>query len=361
MKNKLLIKKTGICLITICTVCSLASCTKNDKAAPTPNVPGVVNTPPPGGTTAVPPQDATVNWTKLSTLNDTITVLEVFGHTIYAGSNSNNLYISSDEGASWATLKVGNNTDMAITAIKLFNNKLYVGTDNNGIFSSNDGGKTWTNYINNLVGYPVSSFAELNNNLYASAEDDGGVLVLNQATNNWMPFNNNLPEIITSYDVFKIVSTGNTLAAAAGVNGTFYFYDFNANQWVNSYTNRWGIPVTQLIYDKGSLFAYNTEGKIIRSENNGVSWYYDTLDLQTTLSSRFYENGILYAGSINDYILINQGVKGGWIQHRDRTAPAGSTWATGQEFLAQMHLNAIAEADNKLFLGTDNGIYFKVK
>ncbi|OCX52024.1 hypothetical protein BEL04_10980 [Mucilaginibacter sp. PPCGB 2223] len=315
----------------------------------------------------VPPPDSISGWARLKALNDTITLLEEFNHTIYAASNNNTLYTSADEGVSWATLKVGNISDLSITAIKVFNNKLYVGTDDNGIFSSSDGGKTWANFTSSLltynpagylVGFAITSFAERNNKLYASTQGNG-VYLLNEAANTWSAFNNNLPWIITSYDVFTMINTGNTLVIAAGVNGTFYHYDFDANLWAETLLPKWLTYINAMTLDNGSLYGITTEKKIIRSSDDGITWTYDTADLQATQISSILPQKI-YTGTTKNYVLtISTNGKGTWIQQRDRNAAIGTSWATGQELLQGLRINAIIESNHTLFLGTNSGIFIK--
>ena len=305
------------------------------------------------------------NWVKMNAPNDTITVLEEFNNVIYAASNSNTLYTSVDHGASWATVKVGAG-DVNITAIRVFNGKIYLGTGNNGIFSSSDG-RNWTNYVNGfqdynylgqLVGYPISSFAVSNNTLYVSTRGNG-VRALNQSTGNWDAFNNGLPQIITSFEVFKMLSSNNTLVAAAGVNATFYYYNFNSGQWIESALPHIQTYIDKMIIDNGTLYGHTSEGKIIRSVNNGLSWDYDTNDLHNAQALNYKE---LYCGTTKDYVLsvsFGSAENGTTVQQRDKNAALGSTWANGQEFLEGIHAHAMLEDGGKLFLGTDHGLYVK--
>ena len=338
MTTKLFVKKLAICLVTICALYGLSSCHKKyDNPAPKPT-----------------PPVATGQWTKLSALNKGVNVLELVNNTIYAGIG-NNLYISNDEGSTWTSSEIGKPGLADVTAIKVFNNTIYAGTNATGVFSSTDGGRNWTSN-GPLLNTGVTSFAERNGKLFLGTDGDG-VFALNQAANKWEAFNNNLPRIITSFLVFKILNTGNTLVAAAGVNSTFYHYDFDHSMWVESGLPKWGSYLVDVIYDNGAVIGIGTERKIIRSENNGIDWTYDTKDLQETLPGAI-NNEKIYAGSLKYYVLINT-IQGGWVQQRDKTAAVGSSWANGQEFLSKIHLAGIVELNNKLFLASDSGLYIK--
>jgi hypothetical protein len=338
MTTKLFLKKLAICLVTICALYGLSACHKKyDNPAPKPTAP-----------------IATDKWTKLNAPNKGINVLELVNNTIYAGIG-NFLYISNDEGATWTSSEMGKPGLADVTAIKIFNNTIYAGTNASGVFSSNDGGRNWTSN-GPLLNTGVTSFAERNDKLYVATDGDG-VFALNQAQNKWDSFNNSLPRIITSYLVFKILNTGNTLVAAAGVNSTFYRYDFTNNKWIESALPKHGSYIGDMIYDNGAIIGIGTERKILRSLNNGIDWTYDTKDLQETLPGAI-NNEKIYAGSLKHYVLINT-IGGGWVQQRDKTAAVGSSWANGQELLSKIQLHGIVELNSKLFLATDSGLYIK--
>ncbi|MDO3643602.1 sialidase family protein [Mucilaginibacter sp. L3T2-6] len=330
-----------ICLLAAFVFYGLSSCHKNKNENPQPRV-------------SVPvPTD---KWTHLNTANWNVSAVEVVNNTIYAGSG-NTLYISKDEGATWKSVKVAAPGAADITAIKVFNNCIYIGSaGGNGIFSSNDGGVNWENSNASLFENSVSSFAELNNKLYAASDGDG-VFVLNQSSNKWESFSYNLPRPFTSYHVFKITRIDNTLVAAAGVNSTFYRYSFDARQWIESSLPKHGTYILDMVVDNGAIIGIGTEGKILRSENLGMDWIYDALDLLSSISM-VISNEKLYTGSLNYYVLINT-VNGGWTQQRDKAAPVGSSWAIKNDFLSKILLNGIAELNGKLFLATDHGFYIR--
>jgi len=346
------LRKIVLAVCIVCAMLGISSCHKlviKDDAVPITTNP----LPNPGP-----------NWIKLSSPGDTIVVLEEFNNVIYAASAHNTLYTSTDHGVSWTSVKVGAD-DVNITAIRVFNGKIYLGTGNNGIFSSSDG-HTWNNYVNGfqdyniygyLVGYPISSFAVANNTLYVSTRGNG-VRTLNPANGNWDAFNNGLPQIITSFEVFKMLSSNNTLVAAAGINATFYYYHNSSGQWVESALPHIQTYINKMIVDNGVLYAFTSENKIIRSNNNGLSWDYDATGLHNAQSLNHKE---LYSGTTKNYALtvMFNGENGTYIQQRDKNAAIGASWANGQEFLSGIHANAILQSGNVLFLGTNEGLYVK--
>jgi photosystem II stability/assembly factor-like uncharacterized protein len=307
-------------------------------------------------TTDTPPPDASSAWTHLAAPQDTITVLETFNRVIYAASAGNTLYSSSDGGATWSSLKVGP-AGAVITAIRVFNGSVFVGMDYDGIFSSSDGGRTWVTHHGDFIANTVTSFAERKGILYASTQNNG-VFALTPGTSSWVPFDNQLPWIITSYDVFKLVNSEDTLAAAAGINGTFYHYDFGSDQWVESLLPKWQTYITQMVDDAGDLYAFTTERKVIRSMDKGVSWRYDNEAIHPGPLNFTYWLRLLYAGTKRDYAIVDT-VTGTWVQQRNRGAGVGTPWTDKNEFLKGIKTNAIVESEDRVFIGTNTGIYFR--
>jgi len=343
---------TKFLALTLVAAFALTSCHKKNN--PTPNV---------------PPPVATIQWTRLSTLpNENISALEIINNVIYAGSTtSHKIYMSADNGVTW-TASAQINGDIRIAAIALFNNKIYAGTDWD-IYSTADNGKTWTD--EGSLTTEITSFAVWNNNLYASSYREG-ILKLNTGNNQWQSFANGLtPAIDFDKTSTKVLATGTDLFA-----GTAYsFATFNTTQQVwmrKNYFNHistnpniwWSDYVIDLIFNQGSLLGqvymeYPNEETIMRSDDLGSTWYRDTLNLKTDLS-KYTMHGLL-VGSTKYYSISNQDTIsiGTWIQQRDKSAPAGTTWAAGEEFLSTVRSSAIRENNGILFLATDGGIYFR--
>jgi hypothetical protein len=289
-------------------------------------------------------------WTKISAVptNDII-ALAVNGNTIYAVSDSNEIYRSNDGGVAWSTIKVSNDP-IDITSLVFYNNKIYVSTFNFGVFVSPDNGATWLKTATAPLW--VIEFTVKNNILYACTLGNG-VSVLNAATNSWSALNNSLPNY--SVNVFGMTSSPDFLMIAAGANGTFYRYDFTTNNWQEGFYYgllRPGLLIQKLINKADTVFAVNFN-RIIRSNNAGTNWVDDNI------GTRNGYNRTIYAGVNNHFILTNVIPQGTWIQQRNKHAVAGSTWAVNEEFFPTGYTYDIIEHDGALFLGKADGLYVK--
>jgi len=346
------------CLI-ISSICYIfTSCHKDNKPFP-----------------PTPKADSPAVWTRITTLpQERITALEIIDGIIYAGSSSSGkIFISTDEGLHWKSSSVIS-PDIEIKALAVFKNKIYVGAfhdnavilSNNDIYSSNDDGNTW---MNAGTGNEALSFTVWNNNLYCSSYDAAqGIFMLDTVTNKWIPFTNGLSSILGSRTT-KIMTADDDLIA--GTIDFFAAYDAKQQVWIQK---DYSIPqirislfpnyVIDMMYDKPTLFVQIYLGRknqqtIIRTDDLGATWRPDSAQLKvdTGNDDKYIMRGLL-AGAGKYYVITNQeqGLTGAWIQQRDKHAPAGTTWANGEQFLPGLHCYAIRELNKKLYLATDNGI-----
>ena len=83
---------------------------------------------------------------KQTSLNSgAINCFAVSGNNIFAGTHSNGVYLSSNNGTSWATVNNGLPiTGNWITALAINGNNIFAGTENNGVYLFSNNGGLWT-------------------------------------------------------------------------------------------------------------------------------------------------------------------------------------------------------------------------
>jgi hypothetical protein len=266
---------------------------------------------------------------------------------MYAGS-TDTLYISKDKGLTWTAKKIPG-TGYAVNAIHIYNNRIYAGTDN-GPYMSSDGGANW---VPSNIHIRITSFAEWNGLLYSST-DGAGMFTCSPVSNTWTAFNQNYP-LSYAGGVARLINTGHTLFAAAGLNGAGYRYDPDSSKWEELYYTGSiapGMGVFDLMRNADTIFALNNTNGLMRSQDSGTTWTPDAIDMRSGI------DGVVRKASQLYYVAWNTGA-GAWIQSRDINAPAGSSWATGEEFLTGPTVYAIREYDTRLFLARNDGVYYK--
>jgi len=303
-------------------------------------------------------------WAKVATLpaNEKFIVLETSGNTVYAASASGKVYTSGDMGSTWSASAVVKRGTL-ISALAIFANNIYVGTEVDGIFVSANGGQSWVKQADIAE---VSSFTVWNNNLYLSTigpnSQFDGVMVLNQSAGTWSGFNGNGLPTNYDYSVAKIIGVNQKIFSIRGVNGFFYAYDANTNQWnQRDYVAPHRIMTMQdLVYDQNTLLA--SSGRLLfNSVNDGTTWAIDTVGLTPEPVTVAFSPKVRVLYSINGQCYVVNNINGGAnIQQRNIAAPIGTSWAAHNEVLQFTGLAYSMRAlNNVLFLATDGGLYYK--
>lgn len=308
------------------------------------------------------------SWTRVNSIPD----LDVFSlqtdhGNIYAGT-IDRLYTGYNNGQYWvASAPLG--AAVVVTGIKVFHGYLYVGTYTSGVFRSSDEGVSWTAVSNGISS--INSIARMvvwNDELYAATYGEG-IFKFDERTLQWSGFNSGLYPNING-NVNDLTTIAGTLVAAAGINGDFYRYDTTAKTWQYSYFNGTGIQAglypNALLADGNSLLAgfHGRNYAIMRSEDAGRSWRFDTTGLVRYLNYPLANINVIASGAAKNYIAVNTfgGTNGSniaWILSRDKGAAAGTRWDSLTVFNTDSYAYAIAEAGGKLYVALDSGLYYR--
>ena len=121
--------------------------------------------------------------------NKLISALAVSGSHVFAGTDSNGVFHSADNGDTWARVNTGL-IDSVIHSLTIIDTILYAGTFE-GVFKTSDYGNTWANASLGLSGMPVQAITGDSLALYAGTED-GGLFRSTDQGANWTQLNNGL-------------------------------------------------------------------------------------------------------------------------------------------------------------------------
>lgn len=134
--------------------------------------------------------------------------------------------------------KIGPEDATIICLAKDQNGYIYAGTSSNGIFRSVDNGNTWEEINNELpVLMPNTSIRDIEvntNNVVFAAINDYGVYRFNANNMIWTQVNNGLPEDFWSEDISindLFPSATNILYAGTDQDGVYVCYDNNGENW----------------------------------------------------------------------------------------------------------------------------------
>jgi hypothetical protein len=187
---------------------------------------------------------------------------------VFAGTNGNGAYLSTDNGTSWSQLYNGlTNSHIRSLAI---NSKGYIfaGTDG-GVNLSTDDGANWSAVNSGLTDTLVQALV-INSSgyIFAGTSSSGVFLSTNNGTS-WKQVSNGL----TTSNVHSLAANSSGYIFAGTVGGGVFLSTDNGTNWVqvnNGITNNtiWSLAVNS----SGNIFAGTYGGGIFLSTNNGISW-----------------------------------------------------------------------------------------
>ena len=226
----------------------------------------------------------------------------VSGNNIFTGTFNTGVFLSSNNGSSWAQTGLNNQYVISLAAN---GSNIFAGTYGGGLYLSTNNGTTWTQ--TSLLSAYVPSLLVVGNNIYAGAYYDGVHLSTNNGTTWTQTSLNNL-------DIYSLAVSGSTLFAGTLLNGV-YISTNNGSNWTQTSLNNHSIQ--SLFINGTDIYAgtYSSAG-IYLSTNNGTSWTPTSFPNESVYSFAVSGNTI-FAGSdgYGVYTSTNRGAN--WVQRNE--------------------------------------------
>jgi photosystem II stability/assembly factor-like uncharacterized protein len=254
------------------------------------------------------------------------------GGDIFAGSEANGIYRSTDNGNNWTSVSL---TIYGVqTLVKNSDGDIFAGTWENGIYRSKDNGETWLaeDYgLNNIQVWEMAINQE--DKIFAATR--GGVYRSTDNGEHWAEADTGLIGYLNIS--IAIGSDGRIYVGQHGNNGVFVSTDDGAS-WAYSGLSSI-LPWSLEVDPDGNVFA---AGDIMyRSNDNGANWTPVGLILSSISNFAKNQSGDIFA--ITDHIFRTHDKGGSWNQ---MTPPSSSN-----------PLSMAINQNNDIWLGTDYGIY----
>ncbi len=273
---------------------------------------------------------------------------------LFAGTQSEGVFRSTDDGATWAAANTGMDTYVAALATTGTNTSspmLFAGTSV-GVFLSPDNGLSWAAVNNGMGTTNVYALAVRDTNVSAPklfAATNSGVFLSSDNGLSWSPVNSGMGGI----DVFALAVIGTNLFAGTSI-GVF----LSTNNGTTWHPVNFGIANTVVLAfavisantSSPTLFAGTLHEGVYLSSNNGASWVNVRTGLInpniTALAVKAPDSSspTLFAGTFDAV-----GEPGGVFLSTDK----GTSWAAINIGLTNKDTRSLAISVPYLFAGTN--------
>lgn len=310
-----------------------------------------------------------------------VLTLAIVGNNIYAGTLTEGILMSDDNGATWVRKDSGL-ADSTILSLYRIGNRLFAGSDS-GAFTSMDGGNTWSRVTGGLPRGHVVAFDT--NSTAAFAATDSGIYRSTDKGLHWSAANQGL----ANTDVSSLAIVGDHLVA--GVRGQIFVSIDNGTSWKASQTPFERSSIAPLTAE-GNLLYGADEFTLYRSSDGGSSWVrtvdgttipyqfdhvtargrYVLAGLDNNMAIRSTDYGATWAvmdsglasGSVTDFAWFGRNVYGGGKGGVFVSTDSGATWSSSGlssesiRALAFKGDDLIAATYDSVFQSTDDGTHW---
>jgi len=199
------------------------------------------------------------NWTPTSLNNREIRNIAVNGIYIFAGTYLNGVYRTTDNGTTWTQVGL---IGLTVNALAAYGNYVFAGTQFNGVYKSTDNGTTWNPTLLNIGWF--NALAVSGNYIFAGNFNGLGVYKSTDNGTTW-------PQTpLDNQQVAGLAANGDNVFAGTST-GVWLSTNYGGNWTQTSLPNNQG--VIALAINGNNVFAgtYTFAGVYV-STNNGGSW-----------------------------------------------------------------------------------------
>ena len=299
-------------------------------------------------------------WTQTTTPpGGSIWAMETIGASLFAGTVSDGVYFSSDDGTTWVQ-RNGAFPNMQIMSMVVNGSDIFVGTDNGHIYKTSDNGLNWTDV--SPSGISPSSNIRLAHNgitIFAGTAGDGVFAspLSTLSTTSWTSFNTGLTVSSNLLDTVSLKIKGTTIYAGTYAEGVWSSPTNSPNWSLTSSTMPTSSDyISALDLGGSTIYAGNTSGLpvLYRSINNGVNWIQSNTSVfaNKPVYVVFNDGNTVFAGTEGQGILVSSDNGITWSSFNQGFQDSSGNW-----FCNQINVRSLAFTSTKMFAGTDCGVW----
>ncbi len=274
----------------------------------------------------------------------TVTSLEVISSgggtsTIYAGTNAG-IFTSTDNGASWDSLGLGNVYVNALAFVTSGGTSILFAGTYDGLMQSTNGGNNWSTPDSGMLGQPIYSIAVSGSAVIAGS--DSSLYLSTDNGNSWTQANVG----VLYPDVLAAASIGSTFVIGTNSGGIYRSDDAGLN-WISLNTDISTYSVTDLLKVGTTIFAATYNGIYI-SGNAGASWIPASGGLSSdSVTSLASDGANVLAGTLGGIFLSTDN---------------GSSWSQSDSGLTDRRIAALlsvpaTDSSGGIYAGTPTGLF----
>ena len=283
--------------------------------------------------------DSGASWRAVGIGSPLISAFDIRNKTVYAAGEY--VFRSEDTGQTWQA-SLGLDRQEGAQSIDSLGNVLLAGSEE-GVFRSLDSGKTWneTGKFGDVASF--GPFAKIGTVIFVAS---GGVFRSSDSGVTWT----NASHGMADSDVFAFVSIGTNLFAGTYEGFTYESTDSGQN-W-NEISRFFTEGEIRFFTALGStLFAGTTQGLLLRSTDLGITWDTSSIAIGNVVTAILVEGNLLFAGTFSNSSNSEQ---------LYISADTGSTWLQFGSAFTIGEIGALAIADSNFFIGTsDSGVWHR--
>jgi photosystem II stability/assembly factor-like uncharacterized protein len=281
--------------------------------------------------------DDGINWTATNTGIETLEVTSIVNKPgyIFAGTFGGGVYRTTDGGQIWIAPSNGEN--LAVLSMVIDDSYIFAGTVGNGVYRSSDNGVTWEQNISVFLGY--GAMCKSGNKVIASSSNY--TLESTDHGENW-----NYITQLDGAEIFSYYCDGDTIIAG-GRNKIYKSID-NANNFTTINLNfPFGIVnIYSITAIEGTLFSATSYDGVYKSTDGGLNWSSANTGMGPKDVRAITATNVSTLISGTNYVGIY------------RSTDLGSSWnksITG--FLAGSSILSLLVSEPSVYAGTRDGIY----
>jgi hypothetical protein len=247
-------------------------------------------------------------------------------------------FSSDDDGGSWNIMNFGL-ADNNITSMATVGGTIYAGTNSGQLYRLESA--TWINInFNALTARTrINAISGVGGSFWLGTNAD-----IFRSTNNGTTWE---ARSTPAVEIRSVILSDATLFAASNGSGVFRSTD-NGNTWVASRTGMTELTCFAMAANGSTLFAATSGAGVARSTTNGITW--------ETIRNGHPGNQVLALGVFNN--VVYSGTFGAGIY---RSTNNGTSWrAANGGIPAGVSVQAFAQLGSAIYAGTDNGVFLSL-